>query len=235
MEIIKTESGYAISFPYELKENFRRAFPSATWNPTAKRWEVGSRSGKRLEQWVELAREAVTEIEERDQRELDRDEIESLERDIKRIAETARKTLAETEEKKDRTETMRGLAEELLAARSDLAAARAVADEAEKAEKAEKAKIDELLSEIIDLPRIKAAMARMARTMVPADRRVKEQFEEAREIVKAQRDILKAAGWSCRAIDRLAGANVNRSDRDHPKFILEGHWYEISKIEKAEE
>jgi hypothetical protein len=44
IEIIKLENGWAVKFPYDLKDDFRRLFKSAKWNSEQKRWELGKNS-----------------------------------------------------------------------------------------------------------------------------------------------------------------------------------------------
>lgn len=56
INISKIENGFAIKFPFDLKDNFRSNFKSAKWNAAEKQWEVGSRSGKKLDISIEEAK-----------------------------------------------------------------------------------------------------------------------------------------------------------------------------------
>ena len=62
IEIKKKGNGFAIKFPFALKDAFRASFKSAKWNPDEKQWEVGTDGEARLRQWAEAAREAAEDI-----------------------------------------------------------------------------------------------------------------------------------------------------------------------------
>lgn len=51
MKIIIHDDQY-ISFPFELKDAFREAFPNAKWNPTRREWKVVKGAKQRLKDWV---------------------------------------------------------------------------------------------------------------------------------------------------------------------------------------
>ena len=40
--------GYLVKVPFEFKDEFKGAFPSAKWEPETKSWVLGSKSGKKL-------------------------------------------------------------------------------------------------------------------------------------------------------------------------------------------
>lgn len=73
-------SGAAVAFPFELKDAFRAAFPSAKWEPSAKVWTVGPRSVKRLKSWVAEVEASgiVEELATRDEREMSANEVKRL-------------------------------------------------------------------------------------------------------------------------------------------------------------
>lgn len=228
MEIMKVDGGFAIRFPYPLKDAFRAAFPSARWNAREKQWEVGPRSGKRLEQWVAEAQAAAEQIEAQQELDLAIEELDRVRWEIAKVAGQSRELEAL------RAETAAARAA-LHVSRIELEAAGQVRRETEAALNRERDQIARLLSSAIDLAAVRDACRVMAANMVPSDRTRKARFEEAREIVKTQRDVLAKSGIACAAINALAGANVNRPDRDHPRDIPDGAWYRIWKIEDEDE
>lgn len=100
--------------------------------------------------------------------------------------------------------------------------------------KSERCEIEALLKGVVDLGQLRREAATMAANMVPADSMKKSKFEDARAVVKSARDRLRDAGFVCSAISKLATANVNRPDRDHPKDISENEWFNIWKVEKED-
>lgn len=234
MKITQIDSGFSIEFPFELKDNFKVAFPSAKWNANQKRWEVGPRSGERLKQWAAAASGAATALEERDQVELKDDELATLTAQLADIEAGIRGTLNEHAKAEQNTAALAELAQRIEAASGQLAEAKAALVDAQAAEQAEKQRIDALLGNVVDLAEIHRQADVMARNMVPADRAKKGRFEEARQFIKSQRDALREAGWQCEAINLLASANVNRKDRDHPNLIKQADWYAIKEYSDDE-
>lgn len=230
MKITTIPTGFAIEFPFALKDVFRSAFPSSKWNAGAKRWEVGSRSGKRLEQWVVEAQGAANAAEELDQKSFEEKELENLRTDLAKIEETTKRQISRHADSVERAEAMAKVSAEIKAATEKLNAVRADVKAAEKAEVDEKQSIDDLLTGVIDIRGIKAHADIMARNMIPSNRQAKERFEEANCFIRKQREALVAAGWRCTAIEKLATANVNRPDRDHPRNVLDSDWYELRAV-----
>jgi hypothetical protein len=231
--ISKTESGFAIKFPFDLKDNFRENFKSAKWNASAKQWEVGSRSGKKLEQWAQTAQASLPSAEQEaefEERAMLEKELEALNEAVLRIAnELARKT----RELKD-VETLKAeIAESkaLLNSKTEaLAKAEKAVEDAKLEAEIEADKIYSALNEVISIEEAKRLGAAMSRVHKNVDRVSKEKFEDARSKVKEMRDALKLAGLRCYAIDFIASANVNRADRDNPAFLTEKDWLNVSAI-----
>lgn len=225
MNIIKTETGLAIKFPFALKDEFRAAFPSAKWNAADKQWEVGPRSETRLRQWAALAAPVVEEIEASDEVELAGAALARVENALAR----ARSGKASADESRAQLEKINAM---LAAAEAQLDEAIDQAAAAEKALETEKSALTAKLAAVVDLDLIKKQARVMSNNMVPADRQKKDRFEEARAIVKGEREKLKAAGFACAAINKLSGANVNRPDRDHPKNVLDSDWFDVWEVEQ---
>lgn len=227
MKIIAIPTGFAIQFPFALKDAFRTTFPNAKWNATAKQWEVGPRSGKRLEQWVEASTSAAQAVEELDQQLLHANELEQLRNELSKIERETREAIAQREQVIASRNTIANVAAEIEAAKDKLNEARRALIDAKASEAAEKGRINALLEGVIDMAAIRHDAGTMARNMIPSNRQAKEKFESARMSIREQRDLLVEAGWRCSAIEKLATANVNRPDRDHPKHVLDEDWYSL--------
>ena len=223
-EIRKTETGFAIKFPFAMKDAFRTAFPSAKWNPEAREWNVGPRSGKRLEAWAAECTQTADDI-------IARKEAETEAARIHAEAEDARKQAAAAAQCRAELEAARGALE---AAQQELEKAKEEAKAAKLEAQSEHRKTVSLLAQYVNLDAISEAKNTMERNMNPADRVMKARFEDARQIVKSERDKLAVAGLVCQGISELARANVNRPDRDHPRNIPALAWFSVRKIQLGE-
>ncbi len=86
--VSETEKGYSISLPFELKNNFRANFKSATWNVAKKTWDIGFYAKDRLEQWVSTAQAHLptdADIQDYDQRKMLQAEIDELSHEADRL------------------------------------------------------------------------------------------------------------------------------------------------------
>lgn len=234
ISIFKTSAGFSISFPFALKDQFRSAFPSAKWDGIGRVWTVGSRAGKRLEQWAAEAQGVVAAQAEAEERDFADAELERLRADLAAIeqrirSETARRASAEQMQAK-----LREVAAMIEAVKPRLEAAEAAASAAVSAELAEKQRIDELLDGVISRRVLGDAMREMARHHNSVGAQAREAFHAAQERVREQSDRLRVAGFACRAIEALRYANFNRPERDHPNKISPAAWYEIWKVESED-
>lgn len=230
--ISKIENGFAIKFPFELKDNFRSNFKSAKWNASAKKWEVGSRSGKKLEEWAQTAQASLPTAEQEaefEERAMLEKELEALNEAALRIAnELARKT----RELKDVEILKAEIAESkaLLDSKTEaLATAEKAVEDAKLEAEIEADKIYSALNEVISIEEAKRLGAAMSRVHKNVDRVSKEKFEDARIEVREMRDLLRLAGLRCYAIDFIASSNFNRSDRDNPDFLSEKDWLNVKE------
>lgn len=227
--VTPTAAGFAVKFPFALKDQFKRVFPSARWDGDGRAWIVGPRSKARLEQWVAAAGEAAQAAD---------------------AAETAALTEAELAEVRAQLTTLRSEIEsvrcgeraltrtrELLdAERAKLADAQAEAEEAKRARKAAFAGAKALLSGVIDIDAVIALARTMAANHKPADRQAKARFSEAQDACVVQRDRLRAAGFESRGLNFLVRANINRPDRDqvssfNPGWLFDLHPYAPEEAE----
>lgn len=218
-------SGFAIKFPFALKTEFRTAFPSAKWNADAKQWEVGPRTGKRLQQWADEAKSAA-------QAAAANDELDMTEAELARVRADLVKAKNEIERSRSNIAELAALKAALAAEQKALTQVKQEQAEAKQQESAAAADVKTMLSGIINFAELAALKAEMARNHNPANRAAKEKFEAAREKVSKIRATLAAAGWRSEGISAIASANVNRPDRDSVADISEQSILKITKIEE---
>lgn len=228
-EFIESENIYSVAVPYELKDSFKSVFKSAKWNSLVKEWEIGPRSKKRLENWIETVNqsEALQVVEEHDDIEMSEKEIEQLQNTLSEVQKKIESKLAELASAKDTAEKLENTKKVLSEKRGELEKIREeVAAENAKIEK-QKNEIRGKVEAIIDMGLVIKCKNIMSRSMYPADRNAKARFEEARYSLRAEREKLNKAGLDSAALARLCTANVNRPDRDHPDFVNDDDLYSI--------
>lgn len=215
-QFIETTNGAAAVFPFELKDTFRKAFPSAKWNPSQRRWEVGSRSVKRLKQWLaEVETSGIeAQIAARDEADMSEKEVADLRHEIDMVS---RQVIAQAAAAAAAAEA-KAKAEELRAAldakRAELETAKAAAAQAKADEEAAVRAVEQRIAHITtrdQIEQIRRSMAYQWRALKAANR---ERFEELQEDMAKIRENLEAAGIDCRAVRLAAKANWNRRDRD---------------------
>lgn len=87
IEITKNgKKAFLAKIPYDLKNEFRSAFKSAKWQAEEKAWLLGSRSGKRLIDWLEIALPKYDEfLKEKEKQDALQESLELEESEIKAI------------------------------------------------------------------------------------------------------------------------------------------------------
>ncbi|MFK4751453.1 hypothetical protein [Oceanobacter antarcticus] len=226
IKIEKISNGFACYFPFELKDSFKAIFKSAKWNASARRWEVGSRSGKRLEQWAELAEPAAKEIEDAEEAELNAKELAEIEAEIAKFR-IARAKLQQTKSSYENT------IEALGAAKTELAEAKKVLQAEIKEVKQRGEEARKLLANVCDMGKIELARETLIKHHGSVGSNAREVFKDAQAIVKDQIDKLASAGFKSSGLNILYWANFNRPDRDRVK-ITNAEMYDIKKIEDDE-
>lgn len=221
IDIKKIETGFAIAFPFELKNTFRSQFPSARWNNTLRRWEVGPRSGKRLGQWVAEVNASgfLEELDNLDNLEMTEKELRSLRGNL----EERRNELKEIEGRKENLLKLKGelqdTADRLSEYKEAINRLRSEVVEVQTACEQERQRIAAQLEGAIDMAAVLAAKRQMGHWINGVGRRAREEFDKAQAVVIAERNKLTALGLYSPALNELADVNFNRPDRDHPKFI----------------
>lgn len=208
IEIKEIETGFAIRFPYQLKDNFKSVFKSAKWNPDARRWEVGPRSGKRLQQWVALAESAAQELAEAEVAELSASELAEVEAAIANIRSA-------TAQQRAKAQTAAS-AEQLALARDKLAQAKADLESSKQATLEQINKSTALLEQVCDVDAIHEVHAILKRCKGRVGVKYREPFNNACTVMSEQQEKLHAIGFHSVGLNTLYYLNFNRPDRDDP-------------------
>lgn len=205
--ITKTETGFDVALPFELKDSFKKAIPSAKWNATKKVWQIGVRSGKKAQVWADEAQSVADVIAEVAEREATQAEFDEALLELEAIKKEYQAVLSRHEKLSDILVNINSTKEKIKKVAQNLQ------DEKDAlAKKTEK--IKEQLSQIIDLNAIhgaKTTMAKLQGKMTSANRR---EFEQAQALVNKEREKLKQAGLGSHGLDDLWYVNWNRPDRD---------------------
>ncbi len=216
IELTKLDRGAALKFPYQMKDQFRKAFPSAKWNAAEKQWEVGPRSIKRLQQWIDEVNSSgvVDEIAEREEREMNERELEELRRTIDDINYDIEKQKDELFRLEDTRAAIAKAKAELEEKRDDLADIRKQRDAAAASVEAARREVHEIVADVVDIEEIESARREMRKTMKVAKSWASAQYSDAASSLRDIRDRLEEAGIKCEAINAALRANKNRADRD---------------------
>ena len=225
IKVEKIEKGFAVFFPFDLKDNFKSVFKSAKWNPSRRCWEVGPRSGKKLDQWVAMAGAAAAEIEEAEAAELDAKQLESLEEEIAAIRTAVARQRSEAK--------TAASAEKLALAKDELARAKADLEAEKQATLEQIRKSEQLLAQVCDVDAIHEAHSEMKRCAGKVGSRYREAFNDACSVMKEQNNKLKAIGFRSVGLNELYYMNFNRFDRDKPGDVTRGDILNI--VEWSEE
>lgn len=219
---IQTSEGFKVFFPFELKDTFKKTFKTAKWNPSEKCWEVGPKSGKKLDQWIELAQPAVDDISSVDEAELSEAELIELQAQITEVR-------AQTAKVKAAVSTLAAAVDLLREAQADLKKAQAELDAAKQEQTAQMRLAKETLGAIIDINAVCLAHTTMMRCGRVGSA-AREKWDNAQAVLKVAREQLKTAGFVSQGIDTLYYLNFNRADRDKPQDVWLDDIYKISKV-----
>lgn len=221
--LIPMPNGAAVQFPFSMKDQFRCSFPGAKWNAAGKRWEVGPRTIKRLDQWIETVNSSglLAELDAQENRELDEKELTEL----YHTCSKARLSLAEEGAKRESAETRKQLIQDAIAdlenIRSQIALAESDRRVAEIAAAAEADKMYEIVDQVVSVSEITDCLTEMRRNMKIAKANASKRYDEARSELIAHRNTLRGVGIQSDAINQAISANRNRPDRDYPDLCRE--------------
>lgn len=227
--ISEVDGGFEAQFPFELKDTFRGLFPSAKWVADKKVWKVGPRSGKRLAQWKESVDtsgflQKMAELEEKDLTQADTQRLQQQLEDLAEALEAARG-------RKKSLETLKeAMLHSLALVEAKKAELKALAEDNARLEKetqAQMASVETTLRAAVDLDKVLAAKAKMARVARKVGQQAKDEFSDGQAVVARELAQLKAHGFLSVGLCMLVGANFNRPDRDHPNFATMEKIFEL--------
>lgn len=214
MQIEQIATGFAIRFPKPLCQAFKSAFPSARWNSSSFCWEVGPRSGKRLESWVKQVEEKVNALEEMEARVLDAEDVAKVQNELAYVQRDIDKTLTTIKKLEASKALLENIKNMLVADKDRLAELISTRKQKNAAAKQVAEDIHEILGQLVDLPKIEAAMNKMRRLHYCNTVAHRREFEAAQEELREQREILREAGYELMALEWACTANFHRPDRD---------------------
>lgn len=205
--IVKVENGFEVTLPYALKDSFKKAIPSAKWNPAKKCWNIGPRSGKKAEAWAEQA-QPVAELN------AEVAELESTEQEYQNALhqlENIKNALLKKKEQNKSLDVMladiKNVKEQVEQAKQELAAEATEVAEKEMA-------VQEVVEKLIDVAKVESAIAKMAQLQGKFSSKNRKLFEDAQDVINEARNAMKRAGLGSHGLDELWRINWNRPDRD---------------------
>jgi len=204
--IKKVNDGYSVIIPFELKDEFKAAFPNAKWDKDSKRWVV---SEKAYEALLKVTAELdVVAAQSKANKELDLD-IQKLDDLIARI--NARKQ--ELVDVNKQLELQKVSNDELLKAEQELLEVEKEVAKAKDDLETVKQQNTDIISKIIDINEVQSAFAKM-KALHNVEGKKKE-FNNLKDIVEKARDALWEAGFESKGLDYICDANYFRPDRDN--------------------
>ena len=230
IEIRRLDKGAEAAFPFELKEQFRTAFPSAKWNANRRCWQVGPRSITRLEGWAaKIEASGVLEaLAEREAAELDQQEVERLELRLADIVQACKATATEIRTRLAKAETVDALRASIASRDEELRALRQEREAAVATQSAARDALHERIAQLADISDIEALRSGMLSDWSALKAANRSRFDEKQGLLAEIQADLEAAGLRSRALDLAVSANFNRPDRDKPDL------YEALEFEEVE-
>lgn len=213
IRITKSAGKISVHFPFELKDQFRKAFRSARWDASSRVWIVKSSAEKRLAAWVQEveASGALEALADKSDAEMSEREIEKLRSELSAIRTYAEAKAAAIRSAGYTPGCLSSLGAEVAAARAtantvraqeaqvgEIKAAKEAAKEAEEAAK---------VANVIDTTAVKEAIFQIKTAMKKKDRKhaAAVAFELRQTVEK-----LEEAGWESEALRSIAFYNWNR-------------------------
>ncbi|AWX14253.1 hypothetical protein CEP49_06665 [Mergibacter septicus] len=205
IKIIELEKGFAVKFEYNavLVDSFKAAFKSGKWNAVEKRWEVGSRSGKRLQAWIDEANAYLADENE-----------EMLQKDLDHAINVLKAQREILRSRRERTQNAKDLVAELNKVKAEIESVKAeIENEKAEQDKAENAILN-IISNVVDVNRIYDIKNKMKNLHFNRYATDKKNFRELQNEIGNYIEKLAEIGYSSEALEYLYNANFNRPDRD---------------------
>lgn len=221
--VTKIESGFAVQFPFELKDNFKSTFRSAKWHPADKTWRVGPRSKKRLDQWVAAASGAAEAIAEAEESELTQSEISRLDQELASIRDAAIR-------RREKAAVYTDAERQLQAVRQKIADAQAeAAVQSAALRKQADAAAQSLADAGVSVQSIAARVAEMQRWHRVKKSFAREKFETAQQAIWDAEQQLRKFGLSSAGLCAYWYVRYNRPDADIIEDIDFNSIFELSE------
>lgn len=234
VKITEIETGAAAQFPFALKNGFKELFPSAKWNALSKTWEVGTRTVKRLNEWAAKVNAEAGQLalanSELEEASLTVAEFEKIQ---KSIDDAIRDTREKTQKLNDVIAarcTLSEALEALKSAQAEIAAVSANLQAETDARNADVEAVNEQLSKIVNIARLKDAAQQLDRWHKQVGRPAHDKFDELQAEFYSARKALAEAGLQCEAIDWICNANFNRRDRDGVYMMRKNAWVNVTRL-----
>lgn len=232
IEIKTTGAGATVAFPFELKDAFRNAFPSAKWNAAAKVWTVGTRSITRLNDWADKIRASgiLAELEVNEELELSNREIDRLSVEIAKVRDMLKAAQATTDAAAAARARAVQLSVELEGMKAELAYATKMKIEAEAAATEAERSVAEVVATVAsetEITMIRNGMVADARRPSPSTR---EAFVKKRARMAEILSELNRAGLTSAVVRRSAAADWNRTTHDQSPLRIAVE-FELVKID----
>lgn len=235
VSFISTENGYLVFVPHDLKDAFKAVFKTTKFNSEEKAWEVGSRSLKKIEQFIADTAEHIAAINAQYAAEEEQDALNydshALQRELDKLQEASNKAKSD----------LKNVAELQAQLEQSRAAIKLSTQELEKVTQelqieqakalVQKTEIKELLASIVDVNRVIALKSVLENNHDPKNKIKKERFEQAQKEIKAMKDALEESGLKSIGINQMYYANINRPDRDSVRNIPDSAIYQITRVE----
>ncbi|MGR5269746.1 hypothetical protein ACPV5R_18560 [Vibrio astriarenae] len=222
--------GLAVHIPFDfeaVRESFKSTFPTRHWDGENKLWCVGSRTKKRLMQWIDSVNESglIENLLEKNEEELQAAELEALRFELASKAEQVTEKLEEVKaQKATLTTEIAQLKSAQITISKRVAEIESINSENEALE-AEKRKLfkqqEDTLRKLININIDELYSAREAMIKHGGLRRGdynRKMYKDSQQLFVEARDKLLDAGYESEGISELAENNINRAefgDRDY--------------------
>lgn len=215
IQIIPMPSGgAAVKFPYQLKDQFRKDFPSAKWNAAEKQWEVSARSIERLQQFAETLEALAQTVLDVDAYKYDEKKLAEMAAKAARAEQHLKDELAKKASAEQRVERLRAARVHIEALQEKIDEAAAARADATAAADAELKRMHDAVSGIVDIEEVEKLRCEMRAGMKSRTAAGGRQFDEAEERLREILSNIRMAGIECEQIRQAVCANKNRPDRD---------------------
>lgn len=212
-----------ITFPYELKNEFRDTFPRAKWNPDSKEWSVAVGATERLTQWVRGVEESgiLQEMQNKETADLTEEDVRRLFvqlSNLKRDLELEVDAIERAETARKQADTLKG---QIQCMQAELKEKKDLRESTAAEANAARKRILEALKDVADVDEIEGLRSGMRSDWRALKAVNRDRFDEKQNRLREIRDDLEDTGFESAALNKATSANFNRRDRDLPDLALE--------------